>query len=342
MLKELKGIYNPTIKEKMERGLVSSLIGTKARFGWGVGGKKNSTLAEELHKPVRRKFKRRRVLVNGIDKIRAADLADMQAFSKFNRGIKYLLAVIDVFSKYGWLIPLKDKTGKSVASALKTIFKERKPEKMWVDKGKEFYNKDVKELIELYSTENEEKSSVVERWIRTMKEKMWKYFMTNSTNVYINVLPDLVREYNNTIHSSVKMTPVEASEKKNELKVWKTLYPNRLDILDINPKFSVGDKVRISKKKELFEKGYTTRWTEEIFTITKIKRTSPITYKIADLNGEEIDGTFYEPELQKTSQQLFRIEKVIEKGKNKSLVKWKGYSNDFNSWVDNKDIVNLS
>ena len=109
-------------------------------------------MAEELHKPVRKKFEKRRVLVNGIYKIWAADLVDMQAFSKFNHGIKYLLAVIDVFSKYGYLIPLKDKTGKSVASALKTIFKERQPEKMWVDKGKEFYNKDVKELIELYST----------------------------------------------------------------------------------------------------------------------------------------------------------------------------------------------
>ena len=143
----------------------------------------------------------------------------MQAFSKFNRGIKYLLAVIDVFSKYGWLIPLKDKTGKSVASALKTIFKERKPEKMWVDKGKEFYNKDVQDLIELYSTENEEKSSVVERWIRTMKEKMWKYFTANSTNVYMNASSDLVREYNNTRHSSIKMTPVNASKKENELRV---------------------------------------------------------------------------------------------------------------------------
>ena len=93
----------------------------------------------------------------------------MRVFSKFNRGIKYLLAVINIFSKYSWLIPLKDKTDKSVASALKTIFKERKPEKMWVDKGKEFYNKDVKDWIELYSTENKEKSSVVERWIRMMK-----------------------------------------------------------------------------------------------------------------------------------------------------------------------------
>ena len=145
-----------------------------------------------LHKPIRRKFKKRRVLVSGMDRIWAADLVDMQAFSKFNRGVKYLLAVIDIFSKYDWLIPLKDKTGKSVASALETIFKERKPEKMWVDKGKEFYNKDVKDLVDLYSTENEDKSSVVERWIRTMKEKMWKYFSANSTNIYINLLPDLL------------------------------------------------------------------------------------------------------------------------------------------------------
>ena len=229
----------------------------------------------------------------------------------------------NIISKYGWLIPLKDKTDKSVASALKTIFKEWKPEKMWVDKGKEFYNKDVKDLIELYSTESEEKSSVVERWIRTMKEKIWKYFSANSTNVYIEALPDLVREYNNTRHSSIKMTPVKASKKENELRVWRNLYPDHLEIHDIKPKFSVGDELRISKKKKTFEKGYTTRWTEEIFTIVEVKHTSPVTYKIADLNREEITGTFYKPELQKTSQELFRIEKVIKRGKNKYLVKWK-------------------
>ena len=201
--------------------------------------------------------------------------------------------------------------GKSVASALETIFKERKPEKMWVDKGKEFYDKDVKDSIELYSTENEEKSGIVERWIRTMKEKMWKYFSTESTNVYIDALPDLVREYNNTRHSFIKMTPTNASKKENELRIWRNLYPDHLEIDDIKPGFSVGDKVRINKKKKTFEKGYTTRWTEEIFTIVEVKRTSPVTYSIADLNGEEITGTFYEPELQKTNQELFRIEKVI-------------------------------
>ena len=216
----------------------------------------------------------------------------MQAFSKLNRGIKYLLAVIDIFSKYDWLIPLKDKPGKSVASALETIFKEIKPEKMWVDKGKEFYKKNVKDLIKLYPTENDEKSSVVERWIRTMKEKMWKYFSVYSTNVYINVLPDLVREYNNTRYSSIKMTPVKASKKENELRVWRNLYPDHLEIKDIKPTFSIRDKVRISKNKKTFEKGYTTRWTEEIFTIVEVKRTSPVTYRIVDLNGKEITGTF--------------------------------------------------
>ena len=286
-------------------------------------------------------FQKRRVRVNGIDEIWAADLVDMQAFSKFNRGIKYLLAVIDIFSKHGWLVPLKDKTGKSVARALKKIFKERKPAKMWVDKGKEFYNKDVQEMIELYSTENEEKSSVVERWNRTMKEKMWKYFSTNSTRVYINVLDGLVNQYNNTKHSSIKMTPVEASKKKNETKVWMNLYPEHDGIKTFNAKFTVGDKVRIVKKKKTFEKGYTPRWTEEVFTVSSVQNTSPATYKISDYSGEEIKGTFYEAELQKTDQEIYRIEKVVKKGKTKSLVKWKGYPESFNSWVNNKELVTL-
>ena len=185
----------------------------------GCRKKKVLGLNEELHKPVRRKFNKRRVIVNGIDKIWAADLADMKAFSKENEGFTFILLVIDIFSKYGYLVPLKNKEGKTVATALKTIFKERKPEKMWVDKGKEFYNKDVKDLVTLYSTENEEKSSIVERWIRTMKEKMWKYFTDNNTYRYLDILPDLVKEYNNTKRSSIKMTPVEASKKKNELTV---------------------------------------------------------------------------------------------------------------------------
>jgi len=207
--------------------------------------------------------------VNGIDKIWAADLVEMQAFSKFNRGVRYLLTVIDVFTKYGWMLPLKDKTGKSVADVFKEIFKKskRKPEKLWTHKGREFYNKQVKELgVELYSTENEEKSSVAERWNRTMKEKMFKYFTANNTNKYIDVLDDFVERHNNTRHSSKKMTPVEASKKENEVRVYRNLY-QEFERRPIHAKFKTGDKVRILKKKGLFEKGFTPNWTEEVFNV---------------------------------------------------------------------------
>ena len=312
--------------------------------------KKNFTpLAEELHRQVKRKFKKRRVLVSGIDKIWAADLAYMnnEDLVKENDGIEYLLFVIDIFSKYGWIIPLKKKDSKTVAEAFKTILKEgRKPEKLWTDKGTEFkkkFNDLLKTYnIELYHTENEEKSSIVERWIRTMKDKIWKYFTDSRTIRYIDVLPDLLEDYNNTVHSSTEFTPVEASKNKNELAVWRNLYPDRHKISRLTPKFSVGDEVRISKKKTTFKKGYTSRWTEEIFTIKEIRDTNPITYILEDLQGEEIKGTFYEPELQKSKQQIYRIEKVIEEENGKSLVKWKGYNDKFNSWVDNKDLIDLS
>ncbi len=268
----------------------------------------------------------------------------MQAFAEYNDGFKYILAVIDVFSKYGWMVPLKLKTGEAVAKAFNKIFNysKRKPEKIWVDKGKEFYNKDVKKLgVELYSTENEEKSSVVERWNRTMKEKMFKYFSANNTRRYIDVLDELVKQYNNSYHSSVKMTPVKASMQENANKVWINLYSFQPSIGSVTAKFKIGDKVRISKKKRTFEKGYTPRWTEEVFTVSAIQYTDPITYKLTDLNGEEIQGTFYEQELQKTTQEIYRIEKVLKTKGDKLYVKWFGYPESFNSWINKSNAMPL-
>ena len=298
-------------------------------------------LAVELHRPVVKRFRKRIVVAHGIDNIWAADLVDMQAFAKFNNGVKYLLTVIDVFLKYGWIVPLKSKTGVEVAEAFNKIFKNRQPQNLWVDKGKEFYNKNVMALgVELYSTENEEKSSVVERWNRTMKEKMFKYFSANSTKKYVDVLDEMVNDYNNTKHSSIKMTPDDASDKKNESVVWVNLYSKHPQKYG-KPIFEVGDKVRITKKKGIFEKGYTPRWTEEVFSVSQVQYTDPPTYKITDYNDEEIQGTFYEQELQKTSQEVYRIEKVIRKRGDKSLVKWLGYPESFNSWVDNKNLIDL-
>ena len=197
-------------------------------------------------------FNRRRFIVNGIDKIWCSHLVEMQQFSKWNKGYRYLLMVLDLFSKYGWIFPLKDKKGETVTEAFKTIFKEgRKPQYLWTDKGKEYYNKNMKELLEknnitLYSTENEEKSSVCERWNRTIKTKMWKQFTVQGNTVYLDILPKILEQYNNTKHSSIKMTPVEASKKKNESTVYFNLYGNMEQLLS-KPRFKTGDKVRISK-----------------------------------------------------------------------------------------------
>ena len=253
--------------------------------------------------------------------------------------------VLDVFSKYGWIVPLKDKKGETVSNAFKSIFKEaRKPEYLWTDKGKEH----VKDLLEkykitLYSTENEEKSSVCERWNRTIKTKMWKQFTIQGNTKYIDILPKILKQYNNTKHSSIKMTPTEASKKKNEVTVYYNLYGDT-ETLSSQPKFKVGDRVRISKyKRTTFDKGYTPNWTEEIFIIDKIQYTNPITYKIKDLNNEEIRGSFYEAELLKTKQEVFRIDKIIRRDykRKQALVKWKGYSDDFNSWIPIKDLKDV-
>ena len=209
MLAELKTIAPRNRREAVDKQLVRGIIGLKYKLGMSVW---SSQLADELHKPVRRKFGKRQVFAKQIDDIWAADLVDMSSFSRSNRGYKFLLTVIDVYSKYGWIVPLKNKTGKEVAAALAKLFKIAVPSRLWTDKGTEFYNQHVRRVLDannvaLYSTENEEKSSVAKRWNRTMKRIMWKYFTANNTNKYIDKLQNMVDKYTTTYHCSIKLTP---------------------------------------------------------------------------------------------------------------------------------------
>ena len=223
----------------------------------------------------------------------------MQSLSRKNKGIKYLLCVKDLYSKYAFVIPLKDKKGISIVNTFDKIIKqsERKPNKIWVDQGSEFYNNNFKKWLSdnktiLYSTYNEGKSVVAERFIRTLKNKLYKHMTPTCKNVYYDVLDDVVNKYNNTKHSTIKMKPIDV---KNDSK--------RVYIDEHNEKdsrFKVGDRVRISKFKNIFAKGYTRNWSKEIFIVDKINDTVPYTYNLKDLNDEEIISSFYDRELQKS------------------------------------------
>ena len=222
----------------------------------------------------------------------------------------------------------------SIVNAFQSILKKsnRKPNEIWVDKGGEFYSRSMKSWLEkndivMYSTNNEGKSVVAERVIRTLKNKLYKYMISISKNVYIDKLDDMVDEYNYTYHRTIKMKPIDV--KGN------TYINIDKKVNDNGPKFKVGDHVRISKYKNIFAKGFTPNWSEDVFVIKEIKNTVPWTYVINDLNNEQTTGTFYENELQRTNQEKFRIEKVIRKKGDKLYVKWKGYD----SWIDKKSLV---
>ena len=268
----------------------------KKSSGSGIN---NVKLADELHKPVIKKFSKCKVYSSFKDNILGVDLADMQLLSRQNKGIKYLLCAIDFFSKYAFVVPLKDKKGASVVKGFKKVVNEssREPDKIWVDKGSEFYNKVFKnwlkdEGIEIYSTYNEGKSVVAERFIRTLKNKLYKHMTAISQGVYWNVLDDAVAKYNDTINRSIGMKPKDVKSDKKAVYV--------AESNEKSTRFSVGDRVRISKFKNIFAKGYTPNWSKEIFVVNKIKNTVPWTYELKDLNREDIIGRFYDRELQKT------------------------------------------
>ena len=258
----------------------------------------SSILADELHKPVIKNFNKRKVYSQFKDNIWGVDLADMQPLSKKNKAIKYLLCAIDLYSKYTFVVPLKVKKGISVVNGFNKIIKQsnRKPNKIWVDQGGEFYNNVFKKWLSdndiiMYSTFNEGKSVVAERFIRTLKNKLYKHITATVKNVYYDILDDVVNEYNNTKHNTIKMKPKDVGDNK------------RVYIDEHNEKDSglkKGDRVRITKFKTIFAKGYTPNWSREIFIINKINDTVPYTFNLKDLNGEEIIVSFYGRELQKT------------------------------------------
>lgn len=268
--------------------------------------KSQQLLTSELHKPVKHNFQRLKVKSFEPKDILAIDLVDMNLFKE--NEYRYILTAQDIFTKYSFAIPLKTKTSDELIKVFKQIFKILKPNKIWCDEESAIYSNTfqvflMENNISLYSTGSEIGVSIIERFNRTLKEWMWKEFTKNSNTKWLKILPKLVKKYNNRIHSTIKVKPIDAFRNPEIIKQQKE---SKLKIK--KPNFKIGDRVRIYRYKTEFEKGYTTRWSKEIFIISNIRNTNPITYFVKDLNDDLISvpsdstkgASFYKEQLQKT------------------------------------------
>lgn len=321
-------------------------------------------LSRELHKPARKTFPRLKVRSRFKNEIWSCDLVEMGEWSAENDGYKYMLNVVDVFTRYAWSRPLKSKSALDTFAAFLDIIDtdKVKPKHLYVDQGKEFYNTYFKQWSKtnqstMYSTFGESKSSIVERFNRTLKNAMWQKFTQNNNRRWIDILQTLINDYNNKKHSTIKMTPTEALKPENQKKLLEINDPKPLDeqssietkkAINRKPKFEIGDAVRISRVKGIFEKGYYPNFSQEVYKIvgynTPFDIEQPITYIIKDSKGEEIKGSFYEQELQLAKYpNVLLIESVLKKKKinNKPhlLVKYLGYPDSFNKWIPESDII---
>ena len=317
----------------------------KSKKTLGLGNIFNmEDLSEELNKPVINKFERKKVIVNHIDEIYSCDLVDMIKYSRVNRGYKYIFTNIDIFSKYAWSFPLKTKTIKEIKSCFQKIFKERKPKYIWSDQESSFFSKEMLKFFEdnnvkIYHTYSNLKAVVIERFNRSLRELMMKSFVKNNNTVWYNILPELIKKYNNRYHNTIKMKPINVN-KTNEKRIKNTVY--NYNITNKKPKYKINDLVRISlKRRELFDKPTgNIKWSEELFKIYKVNKSNVITYQLKDMNDEIIKGIFYEKEVQLTKNITgeYIIEKVLKTKGNQMYVKWRGYNNNFNSWVNKYNI----
>lgn len=311
-----------------------------------------------LHKPVRHHFPMRHYNLNNIHQLYEADLTDYLSFKSYNDGYSYLLCVIDCVSKYAYVVPLKNKKPQSVIEGFEKIFNNDEsgilPLTIQTDRGKEFIASSIlyyfkeKGIKHRASRNPTSKAAIIERYQRTLKNKIQKYMTYKNTKRYIDVLPLLVKSYNNTRHSATLLPPSSVTLDNAHIAL-KNIRKRYREQAKKSVKYKVGQQVRISRARGTFDKGYLPGFTEEIFVIKRISTTrTPHVYILNDLNQEEIDGVFYESELSPVKKDLkseeFIIDKILSrrgKGKNTQvLVSWRGYPSKFNSWIPESEVKN--
>ena len=303
--------------------------------------------AYTLHRPARRHFKRNPIYASGIDRQWQADLADMQTLADENDRARYMLTVVDVFSKYAWAVPIVRKEAQTVTDAFAEVLRQAKPrcpDRLQTDKGTEFFNAPFGRLMKRhgiahFASQSDQKAACVERFNRTIKSRLYTYMTAKATNRWVDVLQDMMHSYNHSRHRVIGMAPADV-RKSDEDRLWVRLYGDGDTIRKRIERVPDDTLVRVNRWKGSFEKGYMKNWSQEHFKVAgqtaDAKR--PV-YKLKDDAGEEVKGVWYPEEIQPITANEYRIERVIKRrrganGKEEQFVKWLGWPEKFNSWVE--------
>ena len=311
-----------------------------------------------LTKPARRQFPRSRVIVNGIDYLWDMDLMDMTSLSKQNEGYKYVLVAIDIFSRFAYGQPIQSKQGTDVVKAMEVILSgPRRPRGVRTDRGMEFRSREFNKYLNQhdihhrYALNTETKANYAERFIKTLKHRLFRYLLKHNTKRYIDVLQDTVYSYNHTHHRSLGTTPVAITkDNEGESRLPQYLLRKKKDPRPKRYKYTLGQTVRISHVKSIFDREYSQKWTGELFKIDKrYKREGLPVYKLKVWSGDSIEGTFYESELQSVhvdEATEYRVEKVLKRrtlNKQKEvLVRWLHWPPNYDSWIPERDLKHYS
>jgi len=301
-------------------------------------------VVNEIHKPAYKNFPRRAVVVKGLYDLLQIDLVDMQKFASVNKSHTFILTCINSFSKKAYAIALKNKTASEVTNKFRKLLDAMgyTISNILSDSGPEFFNRPFQALmkergINHYKTYSPMKASHVERFNRTFKNLLFKRFSLRGSYVWLDILDDVIAEYNNKTHRTIGLAPNKVSI-KDEKRLLQTVYRPR--VWTKKTKFQAGDIVRVSKYKALFSKSYYPSWTTELFKISDVFRTWPETYQLIDLNDEPIRGTFYKEELAKTQfPDTYLVEKILkrDKAKKRVYIKWLGF--DKPTWEKEENIL---
>ncbi len=355
----LKRLYTTPTRPGSLQGAKKLLNTIQKEKKFKIGSKKLADFlkgeeAFTVHKRPRRSFARVPVIVRGIGDQYDADLMDLKRLSKYNKGFKYVLVMIDVFTRYVWAQPMKRKKEDHAIQALKVLFEKAPlPERLRSDKGGEFTGGKVEKYFKdkgilHFVTWNEVKANYAERSIQTIKKKIFRYLTQRRSGKWLDALQDIVSSYNRTYHSSLGMSPSEVNE-KNEKSVWWDLYAgvNAKSSRYKKFKYKSGDTVRLSRKRGRMDREYDEKWTNEIFRVTRrFYRKGVKQYKVADYSGEDKKGSFYEAELQGVSidkNSLWRVDSVLKtrgKGAEKEkFVHWFGWPKKYDQWIPASHLV---